>query len=102
MCHIFAGQDPRNYASETRSVRLMGHTTSVRLEAKFWSVIEDIAASQDMTLPQFLSKLYREALEFHGEVSNFASLLRCCCLNYLSPNFDQARLQKESRQLLAG
>ena len=30
MCQIFAGQDPANYAYETRSVRLMGHATSVR------------------------------------------------------------------------
>jgi hypothetical protein len=37
MCHIFAGQDPGNYAYETRSVRLMGHATSVRLEAKLES-----------------------------------------------------------------
>jgi predicted DNA-binding ribbon-helix-helix protein len=58
MCHMFAGQDPRNYAHETRSVRLMGHTTSVRLEAKFWRIVEDIAQEQHMTLAQFLTKLY--------------------------------------------
>ncbi len=33
MCKVFAGQDPANYDFETRSVRLMGHVTSVRLEA---------------------------------------------------------------------
>ncbi len=96
MCRMFAGQDPNNYAYETRSVRLMGHTTSVRLEAKFWVTVEEIAAAQDMPLARFLSKLYEEALEMHGEVSNFASLLRCCCLNYLQRDFDHGRLQAEA------
>ncbi len=96
MCHMFAGQDPSNYAYETRSVRLMGHVTSVRLEAKFWVVVEEIAAAQDMPLGRFLTKLYEEALEIHGEVSNFASLLRCCCLNYLASDFDVARLRSEA------
>ena len=97
MCRMFAGQDPNNYAYETRSVRLMGHTTSVRLEAKFWVTVEEIAAAQDMPLARFLSKLYEEALEIHGEVSNFASLLRCCCLNYLQRDFDHGRLQAEAQ-----
>ena len=97
MFRMFAGQDPNNYAYETRSVRLMGHTTSVRLEAKFWVTVEEIAAAQDMPLARFLSKLYEEALEIHGEVSNFASLLRCCCLNYLQRDFDHGRLQAEAQ-----
>ena len=96
MCHIFAGQDPRNYAHETRSVRLMGHATSVRLEAKFWVIVEDIAAAQNMPLARFLTQLYEEALEMHGRVDNFASLLRCCCLNYLARDFDRGRLRAEA------
>jgi predicted DNA-binding ribbon-helix-helix protein len=101
MCHIFASQDPRNYAFETRSVRLSGHVTSVRLEAKFWSVIEEIAGAQGMSLPQFLSALHDEALETHVEISNFASLLRCCCLNYLDKDFDHSRLQREAQTVIA-
>ena len=96
MCHIFAGQDPRNYAYETRSVRLMGHATSVRLEAKFWVIVEDIAVGQHMPLARFLTQLYEEALEMHGKVDNFASLLRCCCLNYLARDFDHGRLRAET------
>lgn len=101
MCHIFASQDPRNYAYETRSVRLMGVVTSVRLEARFWAVLENLAQSQGMTVPQFLNSLYREVIDTHGEVSNFASLLRCCCLNYLSPDFDRDRLGKEAGRVIA-
>jgi predicted DNA-binding ribbon-helix-helix protein len=97
MCHIFAGQDPANYAYETRSVRLMGHATSVRLEAKFWVIVEEIAAAQGMALPKFLNLLYTEALDTHGSVHNFASLLRCCCLNYLARDFDQGRMRNEAQ-----
>jgi predicted DNA-binding ribbon-helix-helix protein len=99
MCHIFAGQDPRNYAYETRSVRLMGHATSVRLEAKFWIVVEEIARAQGLPLAKFLSQLYEEALEIHGEVGNFASLLRCCCINFLANDFDLERLKVEARKV---
>ncbi len=101
MCHIFAGQDPKNYAFETRSVRLMGHATSVRLEAKFWNVLEELSDAQDMPMSKFLSLLYEEALEIHGEVTNFASLLRCCCLNYLDPSFDHGRLSAEASEASA-
>jgi predicted DNA-binding ribbon-helix-helix protein len=83
MCRIFAGQDPRRYAYETRSVRLSGYPTSVRLEARFWEIIEEIARTQNMTVGKFLSQLHDEAIEINGEISNFASLLRCACLVYL-------------------
>jgi predicted DNA-binding ribbon-helix-helix protein len=92
MCHVFASQDPTNYATETRSVRLHGAVTSVRLEAKFWRVVDEIAASQAMSTPLFLNTLYGEVIELRGEVTNFASLLRCCCLNYLAPEFDKRGL----------
>jgi len=83
MCNIFAGQDPASYAYRTRSVRLAGYATSIRLEAQFWEILDEIAARQGMTTPRFLSKLHDEALEIHGEVGNFASLLRNACVIYL-------------------
>ncbi len=98
MCHVFAGQSPSNYAFETRSVRLMGRPTSVRLESKFWVVLEQLADTQDMPMAKFLSALYEEASEIHGEVSNFASLLRCCCINFLDPAFDHRQLAKEAQE----
>jgi predicted DNA-binding ribbon-helix-helix protein len=83
MCHIFAGQDPDSYSYQTRSLRLNGQSTSIRLEETFWSLLEEIAASQDMTVPKFVSTLHDEVLEIHGEVRNFTSLLRCACTVYL-------------------
>lgn len=80
MCRLFAGQDPGSYESHTRSIRLNGHSTSIRLEAAFWSMLEEIAAGQGMSLARFVSTLHDEVVELHGEVANFASLLRCTCL----------------------
>ncbi|NIA68373.1 ribbon-helix-helix domain-containing protein [Pelagibius litoralis] len=84
MCHVFAGQDPDTYRFVTRSIRINGHSTSVRLEARFWDILETMAASQKLTVPQFVSELYEEVLELQGEISNFASLLRCACLLFLT------------------
>lgn len=83
MCYVFAGQDPNGYAQINRSVRIGGHSTSIRLEAAFWSLLDEIAAKQGLSTPKFLSLLHDEALEIHGEVSNFASMLRTTCLLHL-------------------
>lgn len=80
MCRVFAGQDPARYESETRSLRLHGHSTSIRLERAFWAALDEIAALEGMTTPQFLVKLHDEVVELRGEARNFASLLRCACL----------------------
>jgi predicted DNA-binding ribbon-helix-helix protein len=83
MCHVFAGQDPARYEQISRSVRIGGHSTSLRLEAAFWDVLDEIAAAQGISTPKFLSLLHDEALEIHGDFSNFASMLRTTCLLYL-------------------
>jgi predicted DNA-binding ribbon-helix-helix protein len=83
MCHVFAGQDPGGYAIVNRSIRIAGHSTSIQLEAAFWSVLDEIAAGQGVSTPKFLSLLHDEALEINGSVPNFASLLRTTCLLHL-------------------
>ncbi|MEL7257840.1 MAG: ribbon-helix-helix domain-containing protein [Pseudomonadota bacterium] len=80
MCRMFAGQDPERYELETRSMRLNGQSTSIRLEKSFWRILDEIAANEDVTTPAFVSKLHGEVLELHGEPKNFTSLLRCTCL----------------------
>ncbi|ACL60644.1 ribbon-helix-helix domain-containing protein [Methylobacterium nodulans] len=84
MCRIFAEQPPESYACETRSLRIGGHSTSLRLETAFWMILEDIARQENLSVAKFATKLHDEVLERHGEVRNFASLLRCSCLIYLA------------------
>jgi predicted DNA-binding ribbon-helix-helix protein len=83
MCRMFAGQPPETYESETRSIRLHGHCTSIRLERAFWATLDDIAGREGLSTSQFIAKLHDEVLDLHGEARNFASLLRCACLVHL-------------------
>ena len=89
MCQIFAGQDPATYEYETRSMRLNGQSTSVRLERGFWNVLTEIAEAEGLSTPQFISKLHSEVLELHGEARNFTSLLRSACLVHLARIADE-------------
>lgn len=83
MCQMFAGQEPENYEYQSRSLRLNGQCTSLRLERKFWGVLDEIADSEGTSTPLFISALHAEVTHLHGEAHNFSSLLRCTCLVYL-------------------
>ena len=78
MCQMFAGQDPAVYEYETRSLRLNGQSTSIRLERAFWDVLTDIAEAEDLSVPLFISKLHSEVLElqWRGAEFHLASTLR--------------------------
>ena len=101
MCRLFASQDPQTYEPETRAVRLHGHATSVRLEAAFWELLEEIAADQDMSVARFIAKLHDEVLAGRGEVANLASLLRVSCLLYLRTRDGHASQQHISLAAVA-
>ena len=96
MCRIFAGQDPDRYALITRRMRLNGQSTSIRLEKSFWGILDEIAESEGLTTPGFVSKLHAEVLELHGEPANFTSLLRCTCLVHR-----ENPLEGDARQMAA-
>ncbi|WP_414833076.1 ribbon-helix-helix domain-containing protein [Afifella sp. YEN Y35] len=100
MCHLFAGMPRELYDSETRSIRLSGHATSIRLETAFWQVLEELAAEQGFSLAKFLTTLHDEVLALHGEARNFSSLLRCTCLVHLERR--GAAAQPEEKAGLAG
>ncbi|HJV69582.1 ribbon-helix-helix domain-containing protein [Ideonella sp.] len=82
MCEIFISAEPASYDSRTRSVRLHGVVTSIRLENLFWSVLEEIAARDGMGVVQLIEKLYDELVAARGAVGNFASFLRVTALRY--------------------
>lgn len=82
MCEMFAGQPTDNYEYQTRSMRLNGMSTSLRLEQKFWEILDQMAVGEEISTPQFISTLYSEVISLHGVAKNFTSLLRCTCLIY--------------------
>lgn len=83
MCHVYASTDPQRYESATRSVRLQGSVTSVRLENEFWDILDDLATEQGMSAARFISKLYGEVIAEKGDVPNLASMLRVACAVHL-------------------
>ncbi len=83
MCRLFVGADPGLWQSQTRSIRMAGMVTSVRLEKMFWSVLEDIAARDGMNVSQLIQTLYDESRNEGHDLGNFTSFLRVCCLRYL-------------------
>ncbi|GAB1581549.1 ribbon-helix-helix domain-containing protein [Phyllobacterium phragmitis] len=88
MCKLFIGADPALWQSVTRSMRIDGVVTSVRLESFFWWTLEDIAARDRLTLSQLIGRLYNESLQAGHDLDNFASFLRVCCGRYLALQLD--------------
>ncbi|MGA8261738.1 MAG: ribbon-helix-helix domain-containing protein [Arenicellales bacterium] len=83
MCKVFINADPELWSPQSRSLRLHGAATSVRLETLYWRVLEEIGERDGMNVNQLITTLHDELLEARGEVSNFASFLRVCCARYL-------------------
>ncbi len=83
MCRLFVGADPELWSSQTRSIRMDGMVTSVRLENLFWMVLGEIAAKDDMNVPQLLHQLYNESIDEGHDLGNFTSFLRVCCLRFI-------------------
>lgn len=100
MCEIFINADPHSYDSRTRSVRLHGVVTSIRLENLSWEVLEDIARRDGLGVVQLIEKLYDELTRAQDTpVGNFASFLRVSALRYHALLAHQAIPADASRPL---
>ncbi|MGO4326430.1 ribbon-helix-helix domain-containing protein [Cupriavidus sp. 2TAF22] len=83
MCEIFIRANPESYLCQSRSLRLHGVATSIRLESLFWEVLETLAGRDGMSVGQLITRLHDELAAYRGEAANFTSFLRVCCLRYL-------------------
>jgi predicted DNA-binding ribbon-helix-helix protein len=88
MCKIFISADPDLYRCRSRSLRLSGVATSIRLENLFWQVLEEIGTRDGLSVAQLISRLYDELAEAGGQSANdsanFTSFLRVSCGRYLA------------------
>lgn len=84
MCKLFINANPELWKSSTRSIRIDGMVTSVRLENYFWDTLEAIASRDHMNIPQMLTRLYHESIDAGHDLGNFTSFLRVCCMRYLA------------------
>jgi len=83
MCEFFVKADPILYESRTRTLRIHGVLTSIRLENLAWDVLAEMAAAEGNPTNALITKFHDEILEHRGEVPNFASFLRVTCMRYL-------------------
>lgn len=64
-----------------RSVRIHGHSTTIRLEQAYWSVMEDMADAEGVTVAGLIT-LVHDHCQFSDQ-KNLASCLRVLCLKYV-------------------
>ena len=84
MCELYVKADPILYESRSRSLRIRGVVTTLRLENQFWDILREIAEGEGLSTNQLITNLYEEVMDYRGEVLNFASFLRVSCPRYLA------------------
>jgi predicted DNA-binding ribbon-helix-helix protein len=99
MCQYFVSADPILYESRTRSIRIHGLMTTIRLENLMWDTLAGIAALEGRTTNALITALHDEIMEANGEVCNFTSFLRVTCLRHFQRIAQQetASPSKEAR-----
>ena len=70
------------FVPQKRGFRLHGHSTTIRLEAAFWNVLEEMARSQSLDLPEMIEMIHDQCLVANDK--NIASCLRVICLKYVN------------------
>lgn len=84
MCQLFINADAENWISRSKSLRIDGVATSIRIENFFWNLLGEIAQRDRMTVNQLITKLYHESIDADHDLGNFTSFLRVCCARYLA------------------
>lgn len=84
MCNLFINANSELWKNKTKSLRIEGMSTSIRIENFFWNTLDEIAARDQMTINQLITKLYFESIDAEHDLGNFTSFLRVCCARYLS------------------
>ncbi len=67
----------------SRSVRLNGFATCLRLEEVYWRILERIAEVNQCSVNAVLSYVDREVHLRYGGVKNFSGLIRVVCVVFL-------------------
>jgi predicted DNA-binding ribbon-helix-helix protein len=67
----------------SRSVRLNGLATCLRLEEVYWNILSEIAQLNHCSVNSVLSYVDREVHLRHGGVKNFSGLIRVVCVAHV-------------------
>jgi predicted DNA-binding ribbon-helix-helix protein len=84
MCRFLTNKHAEDFRPVSRSIRIQGHSTSLRLEACFWRALDDFARVEGLTTPKLIETLYTEVCDVlraeEPPAINLASILRTACL----------------------
>jgi predicted DNA-binding ribbon-helix-helix protein len=94
MCEYFVKADPIAYEQRTRTVRIHGVITSIRLENMVWDVLAEMAEAEGCTTNHLIVTFHDEVMAHRGEVPNFASFLRVTCMRYLRRQLTAAERER--------
>ncbi|MBB4843282.1 putative DNA-binding ribbon-helix-helix protein [Paucibacter oligotrophus] len=96
MCEFFVKADPIQYEQRSRSLRIHGVLTSLRLENMVWDILAEMAEQEGCTTNALIATFHDEILAQRGEVPNFASFLRVTCMRYLRRSLQAAEKALEN------
>lgn len=98
MCEYFVNADPILYESRTRTVRIRGISTSIRMENFVWDILAKMASEEGITTNALIVQFHDEILRHRGDVQNFTSFLRVTCLRFLSRQCNDLELALAATQ----
>jgi len=70
------------FRPEKRGFRIHGHSTTIRLERVFWTVLEDMSDRTGTTLPALITRIHDQCLVANDK--NISSCLRVICMKYMN------------------
>ncbi len=72
----------REYHSDKRSVRIHGHSTTIKLERAFWTVLDVIAEEEGVSTGALIARIHDHCMNNNDK--NLTSCLRVVCLKYIN------------------
>lgn len=79
LCNV---EQQQEFVPERRSFRIHGHSTTIRLERAYWTVLELLAGEENMTVSSLVTRIH-DHCQIANE-KNLASCLRVVCLKFIN------------------
>ncbi|PHS79485.1 MAG: hypothetical protein COB59_01430 [Rhodospirillaceae bacterium] len=70
------------FIPEKRGFRIHGHSTTIRLESAFWTILEEMASNEGHSVPELIQVIHDQCLVANDK--NLASCLRVICVKYIN------------------
>ncbi len=85
LAHMFSAcstDQISEFTPQKRGFRIQGHSTTIRLEKAFWSVLEEMANDMDRELSEMIEMIQEGCIVANDK--NLSSCLRVICLKYIN------------------